>query len=425
MFDIQLIIREKERVLAAMRKRNFADINLVDKALELHEKRRRLITEAETLRAEQNRRSKEMPQVTKNGPPEEKRALQEELKVLAEKVKSFQPLVRAIEEELAAVLLAIPNMLPDDAPEGGEDNAVFIKEWGKKPDFSFAPREHDDLCMRLFDFARGATLAGSRFAVLWGPLATLERALISFMLDIHTRERGYTEVLPPFLVNRATMTATGQLPKFEEDLFRTNDDLFLIPTAEVPLTNLHRGEILSEEMLPLAYCAYTPCFRREAGNYGKDTKGYIRQHQFNKIELVKFTRPEDSETELLKLLDDAEEILRRLGLPYRVVRLAAQDQGFSSAKTYDIEVWLPGQGRYREISSCSTFTDYQARRGDIRFKRKGAKATEFVHTLNGSGLAVGRTLIAILENYQRADGSVTIPPALRPYTGGWEKIEPT
>ncbi len=424
MFDIHLIVKEKERVLVAMRKRAFKDIHLIDKALELHEKRRRFITEAETLRAEQNRRSKEMPQVMKSGTPDEKKAIQEELKALAEKVKGYQPLVKAVEEELEQVLLAIPNMLPDDAPEGGEENAVFIKEWGTKPSFDFTPKEHDDLCARHFDFGRGATLAGSRFTVLWGPLAHLERALINFMLDIQTRERGYTEVLPPFLVNRTTMTATGQLPKFEEDLFRTSDDLFLIPTAEVPLTNLHRGEILSEEVLPLSYCAYTPCFRREAGNYGKDTKGYIRQHQFNKIELVKFTRPEDSEAELLKLLDDAEEILRRLGLHYRVVRLAAQDQGFSSAKTYDIEVWLPGQGRYREISSCSTFTDYQARRGDIRFKRKGAKATEFVHTLNGSGLAVGRTLIAILENYQQSDGSVTIPPVLRPYLGGREKIEP-
>ncbi len=425
MFDIHLLVREKERVVASMRKRAFTDMCLIDKALELHEKRRRLITEAETLRAEQNRRSKEMPLVMKNGTSEEKKAIQEELKSLAERVKSFQPQIKTVEDELEQILLALPNLLPDDAPEGGEEQAVFVKEWGSKPVFDFTPKEHDDLCTRLFDSARGTQLAGSRFTVLWGPLAMLERALINFMLDIQTRERGYTEVLPPFLVNRTTMTATGQLPKFEDDLFKTTDDLFLIPTAEVPLTNLHRGEILNEEMLPIAYCAYTPCFRREAGNYGKDTKGYIRQHQFNKIELVKFTRPEDSETELLKLLDDAEEVLRRLGLHYRVVRLAAQDQGFSSAKTYDIEVWLPGQGRYREISSCSTFTDYQARRGNIRFKRRGAKNTEFVHTLNGSGLAVGRTLIAILENYQQKDGSVVVPSALCPYAGGSERIVPT
>ena len=424
MFDIHLMVKEKERVLAAMRKRGFKEIHLIDKALELHEARRRIVTGSETVRAEQNRRSKEMPRVMKEGTPEEKKAIQEELKALAEQVKSFQPQVRAVEEELEQVLLAIPNMLPDDAPEGGEENAVLVKEWGTRPAFDFKPKEHDDLCKGLFDFERGAKLSGTRFAVLWRDLAAMERALANFMLDIQTRERGYTEVLTPFMVSRATMTATGQLPKFEEDLFRTSDDLFLIPTAEVPVTNLHRGEILNEDVLPLSYCACTPCFRREAGNYGKDTKGYIRQHQFNKVELVKFTRPEDSEAELLKLLDDAEEVLRRLGLHYRVMRLAARDQGFSSAKTFDIEVWLPGQGRYREISSCSTFTDYQARRGDIRFKRKGAKATELIHTLNGSGLAIGRTLIAVLENGQRADGSVAIPEALRPYLGGREAIAP-
>jgi len=424
MFDIHLIIRERERVLGAMRKRMFEDIHLVDRAAELYEMRCRLITEAETRRAEQNKRSKEMPRVMKEGTPEEKAEIQETLKRLAEEVKGYQPRIRAVEEELRQVLLVLPNMLPDDAPEGGEENAVFIHAWGEKPSFDFVPKEHDELCAHLFDFERGAKLAGARFAVLWKDLAALERVLVSFMLDVFTRERGYTEVLPPFLVNRETMTATGQLPKFEEDLFKTSDDLFLVPTAEVPVTNLHRDEILREEVLPLSYCAYTPCFRREAGSYGKDTKGYIRQHQFNKVELVKLTRPEDSEAELLKLLDDAEEILRRLGIHYRVIRLAAQDQGFASAKTFDIEVWLPGQGRYREISSCSSFTDYQARRGNIRFKRKGAKATEFVHTLNGSGLAVGRTLIAILENYQRADGSILIPEVLHPYLGGKRLIVP-
>ncbi|HNT27999.1 MAG TPA: serine--tRNA ligase [bacterium] len=417
MFDGRLIMEQKDRVLASMHKRNFKDIHLIEAAAELIERRKRIITESETARAQQNKRSKDMPQVMKSGTPEEKKAIQEDLKALAEQVKAFQPRVKAVEEELDAVLLAIPNLLADDAPEGGEENAVEVSVWGEKPQFDFTPKEHDDLAKGLFDPERGAKLAGARFSVLWGKLATLERVLIQFMLDIQTRERGYTEVLTPLLVNRATMTATGQLPKFEEDLFKTNDDLFLIPTAEVPVTNLHRDEILREEDLPRSYCAYTPCFRREAGSYGKDTKGYIRQHQFNKVELVKFTRPEDSDAELMKLLRDAEEILRRLGLHYRVVRLAAQDQGFSSSKTFDIEVWLPGQGRYREISSCSSFTDYQARRGNIRFKRAGAKATELCHTLNGSGLAIGRTLIAIVENYQRADGTIVVPEALRPYMG--------
>ncbi len=422
MFDSRLIMEQKERVLASMRKRNFKDIALIETAAGLIEKRKRLITESESARAQQNKRSKDMPQVMKSGTPEEKKAIQDELKALAEQVKSFQPGVKAVEEELDAMLLAIPNLLADDAPEGGEDNAVEVKRWGEKPVLDFQPKEHDDLCKKLFDPERGAKLTGARFSVLWGPLATLERVLIQFMLDVHTRHHGYTEVWTPFMVNRASMTATGQLPKFEEDLYKTaeenpDDTLYLIPTAEVPVTNLHRDELLREEDMPLRYCAYTPCFRREAGSYGKDTKGYIRQHQFNKVELVKFTRPEESDAELLKLLDDAEDILRRLGLHYRVVRLAAQDQGFSSSKTFDIEVWLPGQGRYREISSCSSFTDYQARRGQIRFKRTGGKATELAHTLNGSGLAIGRTLIAVVENYQRADGSIVVPEALRPYMG--------
>jgi seryl-tRNA synthetase len=417
MFDSKLIMEQKERVLAAMRKRNFKDIALIETAAGLIERRKRLITESESARAQQNKRSKDMPQIMKSGTPEEKKAIQEELKALAEQAKAFLPQVKAVEEELDLVLLSIPNLLADDAPEGGEENAVEVKKWGEKPVFDFTPKEHDDICKKTLDPERGAKLTGARFSVLWGQIATLERVLIQFMLDVHTRHHGYTEVWTPFMVNRATMTATGQLPKFEEDLFKTTDDLFLIPTAEVPVTNLHRDEILREEELPLRYCAYTPCFRREAGNYGKDTKGYIRQHQFNKVELVKFTRPEESDAELLRLLDDAEDILRRLNIHYRVVRLAAQDQGFSSSKTYDIEVWLPGQGRYREISSCSSFTDYQARRGQIRFKRTGGKATELVHTLNGSGLAIGRTLIAVVENYQRADGTIAVPEALRPYLG--------
>jgi seryl-tRNA synthetase len=289
----------------------------------------------------------------------------------------------------------------------------------------FEPLNHWDIGEKLgiLDFPRASKLAGARFSLYFGAGARLERALINFMLDIHTLEHGYKEVLPPFMVNSACMTGTGQLPKFKEDLFKIEDwDHYLIPTAEVPVTNIHREEILKEEELPLYYVAYTPCFRSEAGSYGKDTRGLIRQHQFNKVELVKFTRPEDSWDELEKLTSDAEDILRRLDLPYRVISLCSGDLGFSSAKTYDLEVWLPGQAVYREISSCSNFLNFQARRAEIRFKKKGTSGTELAHTLNGSGLAVGRTLVAVLENYQQKDGSVIIPEALRPYMGGMESI---
>ena len=293
------------------------------------------------------------------------------------------------------------------------------------PRFSFKPREHSEIgeLLGILDFERGSKLAGARFTLYKGTGALLERALINFMLDIHTRENKYTEVLPPFMVNRACMTGTGQLPKFEDDLFKIEGwDHFLIPTAEVPVTNIFRDEILKEGELPIYYTAYTPCFRKEAGSYGKDVKGLIRQHQFNKVELVKFTKPETSYDELEKLTSDAEKILQRLDLPYRVVELCAGDIGFSSAKTYDIEVWLPGQGKYREISSCSNFEDFQARRANIKYKPKDGGKPRFVHTLNGSGLAVGRTLVAILENFQQEDGSVIIPEALRPYMGGVERI---
>jgi seryl-tRNA synthetase len=310
--------------------------------------------------------------------------------------------------------------------QSAEDNPV-VKTVGTPPRFDFEVKGHWDLGERLgiLDFARAAQIAGARFPLYLGAGARLERALINFMLDIHTTEHGYTEVLPPFMVNRQTMTHTGQLPKFEEDLFKLEGrDFFLIPTAEVPVTNIHQGEILAEERLPIRYTAHTPCFRSEAGSYGKDTRGLIRQHQFNKVELVKFTTPESSYDELERLLADAETILQRLELPYRVVLLCTGDMGFSAAKTYDIEVWMPIQNVYREISSCSNFEDFQARRGNIRFKRKGQKGTQLVHTLNGSGLAVGRTVAALLENYQHADGSVVIPEALRPYMGGKERIAP-
>jgi seryl-tRNA synthetase len=307
---------------------------------------------------------------------------------------------------------------------GAEDNPV-VRVWGERPSFAFTPRPHWELgeSLNILDFTRGAKITGARFTLSRGLGARLERALINFMLDLHTREHGYTEVLTPFMVNRESMIGTGQLPKFEEDLFRIDSvDYFLIPTAEVPVTNIHRDEILNEKELPITYVAYSPCFRAEAGSYGKDTRGLIRQHQFNKVELVKFSKPEESYEELEKLTLNAEEVLKGLKIPYRTVSLCMADLGFSSAKTYDLEAWLPGQDAYREISSCSNFEDFQARRASIRFRREESGKVEFVHTLNGSGLAVGRTLVAILENYQQADGSVVIPEALRPYMGGIDRI---
>ncbi len=301
----------------------------------------------------------------------------------------------------------------------------MVKTWGAPPRFTFEPKAHWDIgeALGILDFERAAKITGARFALLKGAGSLMERALINFMLDMHTRQHGYTEVWPPFMTNADSMRGTGQLPKFKDDLFKLEGrDFYLAPTAEVPVTNIHREEILREEDLPICYTAYTPCFRSEAGSHGQDVRGLIRQHQFDKVELVKFTRPETSYQELELLLKDAEEILQELGLHYRVVVLCTGDMGFAAAKTYDIEVWLPGQDRYREISSCSNFTDYQARRAEIRFKRKGAKGTELVHTLNGSGLAVGRTMVAILENYQQEDGSVVIPEKLRPYMGGMERI---
>jgi seryl-tRNA synthetase len=340
-------------------------------------------------------------------------------------MKSLEADLRDVEPVLEDLLLRVPNMPHASVPVGrsAEDNPV-ARTWGEPRTFDFEPLPHWDVGERLgiLDFERAAKIAGARFAVLKGAGSRMERALIQFMLDLHTEEHGYVEVLPPFMVNSKAMRGTGQLPKFEEDLFKIRDtDYYLIPTAEVPVTNLHAGETLREEDLPVKYCSYTPCFRAEAGAYGKDTRGIIRQHQFDKVELVKFAHPSSSYEELEKLTDDAEEILRRLELPYRVITLCTGDMGFSSAKTYDIEVWLPSQGVYREISSCSNFEDFQARRADIRFKGAG-KGTALVHTLNGSGLAVGRTLVAILENYQQADGSVVVPEALRKYMG-MERID--
>jgi seryl-tRNA synthetase len=344
------------------------------------------------------------------------------LSVVAERIKELDTQRKEVEQEMETLRLSIPNIPHPDVPLGvsDEDNQE-VKTWGSLPEFDFQPRAHWDLGPQLggLDFERAAKITGSRFALAWGWAARLERALISFMLDIQTTENGYLEVLPPFIVNEQSMQGTGQLPKFKEDLFKLEDwPYYLIPTAEVPVTNIHRDEVLAEDQLPMGYTAFTPCFRSEAGSYGKDTKGLIRQHQFNKVELVRFAHPDSSYDQLELLLGHAETILQRLNLPYRVVTLCSGDLGFSAAKTYDIEVWLPGQSAYREISSCSNFEDFQARRANIRFQPAQGKKKEFVHTLNGSGLAVGRTLVAIIENFQQQDGSIRLPDALHPYMGG-------
>ncbi len=390
----------------------------------LDRRRRELLNEGETLKAEKNKVSALI------GKTKDKSQVQGEIsrmKEVSARIKGIDEQLREVEAQLSELLMGVPNIPHPKTPIGtSEDDNVEVRSWGEKPDFSFKPKAHWDIGedLGILDFERGGKLSGARFCLYLGAGARLERALINFMLDLHTGEHGYTETLPPFLVNRASMTGTGQLPKFENDLFHTEDvDLFLIPTAEVPVTNIHRDEILAEKDLPLCYAAYTPCFRKEAGSHGRDTRGLIRQHQFNKVELVKFVRPEDSDAELEKLLQNAEKVLQLLNLPYRVVDLCTGDIGFSAARTFDIEVWLPGQNCFREISSCSTFGDFQARRASIRFRREGAKKPELLHTLNGSGLAVGRTLLAILENYQQEDGSVLIPEVLKPYMGGVEKIE--
>ncbi len=421
MLDIKLIRDEPERVKAALKLRGNA--NILDALLVLDGQRREKLHAFEQLRAEQKRASEEIGQKKKAG--EDASEAIAAVAELSKQVKGMEEASRVLEAELHAELLAIPNLPHETVPEGQDETCNREeRRWGEPPQFGFEPKDHVDIGegLGILDFERAAKVAGSRFALLKGPGAQLERALMQFMLDVHTREHGYTEVFVPFLVNSDSMTGTGQLPKFAEDLFRAEGhDLWLIPTAEVPVTNIHREEILPGDALPIYYTAYTPCFRSEAGSYGKDTRGMIRQHQFNKVELVKFVAPETSWDELEQLTANAEAILQKLELPYRVVTLCTGDLGFSAAKTYDIEVWLPGQNAYREISSCSNFTDFQARRANIRFKRD--KKPAFVHTLNGSGLAIGRTAVAILENGQQADGSVVIPAALRPYMGGLERIE--
>jgi len=396
----------------------------LDPFISIDSERRRAIQEWEGLRALQKKVSDEVSKRKREG--EEASEIISEMKKVSQELKGLDELVAGKERALEEFLLTVPNIPHSSVPIGNDSSKnLEVRRWGEKPEFNFSPKPHWEIGedLGILDFKTGAKIAGARFTLYWDLGAKLERALINFMLNLHTREHGYCEVLPPFMVNRAAMIGTGNLPKFEEELFKVEGtDYFLIPTAEVPVTNIHQDEVLEEKALPLYYTAYTPCFRREAGSYGKDTRGLIRQHQFNKVELVKFVTPDKSYDELEKLLADAEEVLRRLQLPYRVVNLCTGDLGFSASKTYDIEVWLPGQQTFKEISSCSNFEAFQARRARIRYRLLGKSKTEYVHTLNGSGLAVGRTLVAILENYQGADGSVVIPEVLRAYMNGVEKI---
>lgn len=418
MLDIRRIREDYEGIKAAVERRCKGDFGL-SRVPELDARRRELLVKVEQMKNRQNTVSKEIPKLKKAG--EDTSAIMAEMKGLSASVKELDGQVAEIEKELREVLLGVPNTPYKDVQTGEDDSAnVELRKVGEPTTFDFEPKAHWDIGTDLdvLDFDRAAKISGARFTVYKGLGARLERSVINFMLDLHTIDQDYKEILPPFMVNRAAMTGTGQLPKFEEDMFYVpQKDFFLIPTAEVPVTNLRAQEIMPEAELPVYYTAYTPCFRAEAGSAGRDTRGLIRQHQFNKVELVKFVKPETSYDELEKLTADAEEVLKRLEIPYRVVRLSTGDLGFSSAMTYDIEVWMPSYGRYVEISSCSNFEDFQARRANIRYRNEETGKAEFVHTLNGSGLAVGRTVAAILENYQQADGSVVIPQALRKYMG--------
>jgi seryl-tRNA synthetase len=417
MLDARFVRDNPERVIKALRDRGY-DPGIIDDFLKVEEQRRSLLLDVERYRQERNELSEKISRIKKEGA--DAAAETEKAKSVSEAIRIKEETLKDLDERTKNFLLNIPNIPHESVPIGKDETENReIRRWGEPRQFDFEPMNHWDIgeMLKIIDFDRASKIAGARFALMRGMGAKLERALMNFMLDLNT-SKGYTEVFPPIIVNRESMTGTGQLPKFSQELFVISDpELYLIPTAEVPVTNIHRNEILKEEDLPIYYTAYTPCFRREAGSYGKDVRGLIRQHQFNKVELVKFVRPEDSYNELESLTGDAEDILQKLGLPYRVVALCMGDLGFSASKTYDLEVWLPAQQKYREISSCSNFTDYQARRANIRFRREGRKGTEFVHTLNGSGLAIGRTLIAILENYQQKDGSVMIPEKLRSYIG--------
>lgn len=418
MLDIKVIRENPERVKQAMKNRNGDYDEIIDRVLACDEKRRELNSKADALKAEQNKASKQIPQIKKEGG--DVSAILAEMNAIKAKIKGMDAEIAAVESEQKDLILSIPNIPNETVPVGKSDaDNVEIRRWGEPKQFDFEPKAHWDIGkdLGILDPETAGKVTGARFHFYKGLGARLERSIYNFFLNTHT-EHGYTEVFPPYMVNRASMTGTGQLPKFEEDAFKvSNMDYFLIPTAEVPVTNMYRGDILDKADLPISYCAYSACFRAEAGSAGRDTRGLIRQHQFNKVELVKFADPETSYEELEKLTNDAERVLQLLGLPYRVVVLSTGDLGFSSAKTYDIEVWLPSYGRYVEISSCSNFEDFQARRASIRFRGDKGEKTQLVHTLNGSGVAIGRTTAAILENYQNADGSVTVPEALVPYMG--------
>jgi seryl-tRNA synthetase len=422
MLDVKLLREDLARVAGRIATRG-TQINW-DAFVSLDRERRDALSNLERLKERKNRLSSEIGKVKKSRG--DATSLMREVEEVSEAIRGGEGPLAELDARFEEFLLTLPNLPEPTVPIGtsAADNKE-VRRWGNPPEFNFSAKNHWDIGEELgiLDFARAAKIAGARFALYKDAGARLERALINFMLDLHTQKHGYREVLPPFLVNRDTMTGTGQLPKFEEDLFRVSEpDFFLIPTAEVPVTNIHREEMLEREQLPIRYVAYTPCFRREAGSYGQDVRGLIRQHQFNKVELVKFTEPEHSYAELEKLLADAEAVLQQLQLPYRVVELCTGDLGFAAAKTYDLEVWLPGQTAYREISSCSNFEDFQARRAQIRYRKEAKGKPIFVHTLNGSGLAVGRTLVAVLENYQQKDGSVVIPEVLRFYMGGLDRI---
>ena len=422
MLDVKFLREDLTRVKARLATRG-TEIDW-DEFVSIDQQRRDALARIEKLKERKNRLSGEIGKVKKSGG--DATVLMREVEEVSETIRKGEEPLAEIEARFENFMLTVPNLPESSVPLGrsAAENRE-VRRWGDPPQFDFPAKNHWDIGEELgiLDFTRAAKIAGARFALYKDAGARLERALINFMLDLHTQKHGYREVLPPFLVNRDAMTGTGQLPKFEEDLFRVSEpDFFLIPTAEVPVTNIHREEILEREQLPILYIAYTPCFRREAGSYGQDVRGLIRQHQFNKVELVKFTEPEHSYEELEKLVADAETVLQQLRLPYRVVKLCTGDLGFAAAKTYDLEVWLPGQSAFREISSCSNFEDFQARRAQIRYRKEAKGKPIFVHTLNGSGLAVGRTLVAVLENYQQKDGSVVIPEALRPYMGGIDRI---
>lgn len=419
MLDLAYVRENLSAVEDMLRRRGMDPAQVLGSFRQVDEKRRALITQSETLKAQRNRASEEIARLKKSG--QDATAQMEQTKALRAQSDDLEKQAAEIDQELRTLLAGIPNMPHESVPTGrSADDNKEIRQWGQPPQFSFTPRPHWELGEQLgvLDQERAVKLSGARFAVYWDLGARLERALASFMLDLHTSEHGYMEVLPPYMVNSASMYGTGQLPKFARDLFKISDhDLWLIPTAEVPLTNLYRDETIDAARLPLSITGYTPCFRSEAGSYGKDVRGIIRQHQFQKVELVKFTRPDQSYAQHEQLTRDAETVLQKLGLHYRTMLLSTGDMGQVSAKTYDIEVWLPGQQLYREISSCSNFEAYQARRANIRFRPEGSRKSEYVHTLNGSGLAIGRTWLAILENYQQADGSVIVPEALRKYMG--------